>query len=295
MPPPAVVAHFAVKVISDLGGRETRNWLVSYEGHRAVLRRYPDQSEDAVRYEARVLQEMDSRGWPVPMLLAEPVRIDGRMWGLTRWLDGSRPEETDRSSRRARGELLAQLHTESEELVGVVGQRDGWMTAEKVVGDPALHEHLALYAQIRPDEKRFMHWHADRAQELFDGADLARARLAILHSDFVPWNLLYNGTELTGVLDFESTHCNYAVADFALAWRGWNDDVIHGYDAVRPLDDIDWAILTPTYWSWLFLGASDAIALILAGNADPSRLEWVLKKLSLRSPLMGEHASPYPG
>ena len=65
--------------------------------------------------------------------------------------------------------------------------------------------------------------------------------MVVLHGDFTCWNLLFEHGHLTGVLDFEATHLNYRVADFALAWRGQQSDVIRGYEEVSPLSDLDQA------------------------------------------------------
>ena len=74
-----------------------------------------------------------------------------------------------------------------------------------------------------------MRWHIDRAQENFERIDLDRAETIVLHSDFAPWNLLFEDERLTGIIDFDGTHLNYRVADFANSWRGYQDEVIDGY------------------------------------------------------------------
>jgi aminoglycoside phosphotransferase (APT) family kinase protein len=65
----------------------------------------------------------------------------------------------------------------------------------------------------------------------------------VIHGDFTPWNLLFDGGRLTGVLDFEATHHTFQVADFALSWRGYHDDVLSGYDEVRTEADPRAAVL----------------------------------------------------
>ncbi|MER7418511.1 phosphotransferase [Micromonospora peucetia] len=66
-----------------------------------------------------------------------------------------------------------------------------------------------------------------------------------VHGDFTPWNPLFDHGRLTGVLDFEATHHTYQVADFALSWRGYHDDVLVGYDKVRPLPEVEWRLASP--------------------------------------------------
>lgn len=81
--------------------------------------------------------------------------------------------------------------------------------------------------------------------------------------------------------------------EFALAWRGRYDDVVHGYPEVCPLTERDRALLTPALWSWVFLGVAGEIRRMTDGRVAPHRLEWQTKMLLRRSPLMGRHSVPY--
>jgi aminoglycoside phosphotransferase (APT) family kinase protein len=115
----------------------------------------------------------------------------------------------------------------------------------------------------------------------------------VLHGDFINQNLRYEDGRLTGVLDFECCHLNHRVSEFALAWRGKHDDVIHGYAEVHPLTDLDWALLTPALWSWVFLGVAAEIRKMISGAIPPHQFEWQTRMLLRRSPLMGRHRAPY--
>lgn len=291
-PSAEVLSHFGVGVVRELGGRVNRHWLVDLGGGPAVLRQYTAPPFGVVAFELRVLEALEVRGWPVPAPLAAPADLDGRTWCLFRWLEGTPSPAEDDAGRRARGRLLALLHEDLEDP-NALGQRQGCRMAHEVVDDPDLHKQLACYERLVPEEGRMMRWHAERARELFAAVDLSGARRVVLHSDFTPWNLLYTDGRLAGVLDFEATHLNYAVADFALAWRGKYDALIAGYEDVRPLDDLEWSILTPVFWSWMFLGVADAIRDMVAGAMGPVGFDWTVDKLLVRSPLMGGEAVPF--
>ena len=106
---------------------------------------------------------------------------------------------------------------------------------------------------------------------------------SVIHGDFTPWNLLFSDDgRLTGVLDFEASHYTFQVADFALSWRGYQDEVLLGYDSVRPLSDLEWQLIRPAYQAWLFLGVRDALT---AG--PPANLDWQVAHLRKRSTLIG--------
>ena len=130
-----------------------------------------------------------------------------------------------------------------------MGQRRGFGLADEVIGDPELVGLIQGYEKFRLSEGHVVRWHIDQALEGFDRLDLESAETTVLHSDFAPWNLLYEGEILTGILDFDATHLNYRGADFANSWRGYQDEVIEGYEEVHKLSDLDWELLVPAFWA----------------------------------------------
>ena len=139
-----------------------------------------------------------------------------------------------------------------------------------------------------------MRWHIDKAQESFGRIELDGAETIVLHSDFAPWNLLFEGERLTGIIDFEGTHLNYRVADFANSWRGNQDEVIDGYQEIHKLTDLDWQLLIPVYWSWMFIGVKHEIKAMLSGRVPPNDFEWQIRHLMRREGLLGQRAGASP-
>jgi Ser/Thr protein kinase RdoA (MazF antagonist) len=286
--------RYDITVDSYLGGRANRHWLVSSGSGRAVLRQYQPDPQGDVVYELTVLKALSDRGWPTPIALADPIEVDGRIWCLFQWLPGNSPKSTDSpDDLHRRGRLLAQLHNDTQALAEL-GQRPGCARAEEIVADPDLTNRLRAYEQLRPEQARIMRWHQDRANEYFAELDLQDRHLIVLHGDFADRNLLYEHGQLSGIIDFEGTHLNHRVSDFALAWRGKRDALIHAYDAEHQLDDIDWALLAPTLWSWAFLGVADELERILCGRTPVHDFDWQVGTLLRRSPLMDMAQKPYP-
>jgi hypothetical protein len=87
---------------------------------------------------------------------------------------------------------------------------------------------------------------------------------------------------------------NYRVADFALSWRGDQDEVLAGYTDVHPLSELDWQMLVPVFWSWLFLGMKQHIDDILSGKGSPHGFEWQIKHLLKRGGVLAQRAPAYP-
>ena len=153
---------------------------------------------------------------------------------------------------------------------------------------------IKKYEAIRPDIGYILRWYVERAAERLKTLDLEGTDKLVLHGDFVASNILYDGDELTGILDFESTHLNVRVADFALSWRGCYDGVIHGYEEVSKLSDVDWKMLVPTFWSWLFMGVGDWVERTSPDELQQSNFSWQIKLLSRRSRLFGDLRELFP-
>ena len=258
-----------------------------------MVRGYSDDAFPHIAYELEVLSRLEEAGWPVPSAVEEPIQVDGRTWGLFKFLPGSCRTSNSPEERRVRGRLLAELHGATAGFTGT-GQRRGFGLSDEVVGDTDLVDVIRKYEQIKPSEGHVIRWHIDQAKEVFDGLDLDSAVTTVVHGDLTPWNLLYEGESLTGILDFEATHLNYRVADFANSWRGYQDEVIEGYEEVSGLSELDWELLVPVYWAWMFIGVKQVIETSLAGEGSPPNFEWQIRHLLRREGLTGRLADPYP-
>ncbi len=80
------------------------------------------------------------------------------------------------------------------------------------------------------------------------------------------------------------------MADFANSWRGYQDEVVEGYEEVSRLSDLDWELLVPAYWAWMFIGVRQAIETALAGKDAPPDFEWQIRHLLRREGLAGRLA-----
>lgn len=288
---PHVLGEWRLAPVEFVGGRRNHHWRVEREGEPAVLRRYAAMQGD-INYELEVLHRLRGSGWPVPKLLEQPAVFGSAYWGLFSLLPGAPTTRTGSAEERTRGRLLAELHNATASLADL-GQRDGFQRTDTIITDPALVTAVRSYERIRPDVGGLMRWHIDRACARLAALGLVGAEQIVLHSDFAPWNLLFESDVLSGVLDFESTHLDFRVADFALSWRGAYDDVVHGYEDVHPLSELDRQLLVPIFWGWLFLGVKEEIEAMISGQRPGHGFDWQVKQLTRRSPLFGDMAEPY--
>jgi Ser/Thr protein kinase RdoA (MazF antagonist) len=188
--------------------------------------------------------------------------------------------------------LLGELHGALAPLD--LPQRPGWDHAVEVVANPDLHRELAWYETFDADGARILRWHADRAAHRFEELAARSAPDTVLHGDFAPWNLLWDERgRLSGVLDFEFTHRNVRVSDFALAWRGRHDQVIRGYREVNALDDRELALIAPAFWSWMLIGLAEELREERQAGDTPHDRSWITRMMLRRTPLMGDDSTPY--
>jgi aminoglycoside phosphotransferase (APT) family kinase protein len=285
-PSDEILERFGVRLVVPLGGRLNLHWLVEAQRERLVLRRWA-QPADSVDYELRLLARVAALGWPVAPAVAGPIELAGYIWSLSALLPGEPvADKYSVAEQRGRGRLLAELHASLAQL-GDVGQRGAWRRAEATLADSALDQLLINYQHERPEEIRILRWHLERARERAAGLALHDRPGTIVHGDFTQWNLLFQNGRLSGILDFELAHWDHRVADFALAWRGKYDDVIHGYAEVSPLDPEEWHMLTPVWWANLI---DCACYDMRNGTRDDG---WTIKQLLRRSALMGPDAMEF--
>lgn len=265
------------------------HWRVATVDGDIFLRRSgPARTHDAVTYELMILQRLATRGWPVPRPVGGPMVSDGRVWVAFRALPGRmrrpRSEVSRREEQRERGRLLGQLHVD---LAGMadLGQKPGFARAEDSFA--GLDGQLVQLSRTRPDEARALQRHLDETRQALDTLRAATREAQVIHADFSTWNLLHAGGEVSGLLDFDLSHVNHRVADFAVSWRGAHDDVVLGYTEVNPLAPIDWELLVPVFRAWYLDQASQKFV----GSTIPDpQLGFVLNHVN-KTPALGMKCS----
>ncbi len=270
------------------GGYQNKHWLVTATGGtKLVLRRYKENHASDLPYEFEVMRLLANRGLPVPRLVEEPMEHEGITWFLMTRMPGAESTIPLADEQRRRGRLLAEFHESSIEL-SAINQRQGFQLPEDWVNDEALVQQLQRYEAVQPEEGYALRWHLDLTRELLAAHDLSSTEKLILHGDFVGRNLLFEGERLTGILDLESTHLSYRVTDFASAWRGCYDEVVHGYEEVHPLSELDQQLIVPSFWGLMFSGLKKEISAMDDAALSREDYAWHLKLLSRRSPLFGD-------
>ena len=293
---PEILKTWQLRPVIELkGGFQNQHWQVETKTGRAlVLRRYKENNLPDLDYEFAVMHHLCELGWPVPELVAAPLEHGGRTWCLFTLLPGNKTSATGPEEERRRGRLLAELH-ETLKCLTDLGQRRHFLLPNALACDPSLLETIKRVETVQPEEGYVLRWHLERAAARLAILDIEGAEKLVLHGDFVARNLLFaDGGELSGILDFENAHLNVRVADFAMSWRGCYDEVIRGYEELHPLDELDWHLLVPTFWSWLFMGIKDLLEPMSDEQLQQVDFSWHIKQLSRRSALFGDLSAPCP-
>jgi aminoglycoside phosphotransferase (APT) family kinase protein len=290
-----VCSHWQLMPGRVLGDRTTGTWEATRNGAAFVVKYFDTAAFPDWRYTLRVAAALRAQGWPTPEPVEEPLITPAGAWLLFHRLPGRsvRPaDEYKPAEERARGRLLAEFHTAAA-ATGIVDQRGGFTGPAELVADLSLDHWLRVHELTCPDEGRMLRVCREAAVEWFANNLNVDAPRSVIHGDFTPWNLLYDNGRLTGVVDFEATHYTFQVADFALSWRGYHDNVLRGYDEVRSLSDLEWQLMRPVFWAWLFLGVRDLLAAHY-GQPEPlgipPKLEWQIAHIRKQSPLLAEKA-----
>jgi Ser/Thr protein kinase RdoA (MazF antagonist) len=182
---------------------------------------------------------------------------DGRLWAAAPFLPGQPELEPDTENWRERGRLLARLHQDMAAFAlgaqrpgfAPTAHLDSWFgesraaSFEDAASALARHE-PGLAAMLR--ERR-----SQNAREL---ASLGYDSLSLqpIHGDFQRFNLLWTGSELTGLLDFDSARLDVRIADLASTLVPFLPidatsaaASLAGYESVSPLSPTERALLAP--------------------------------------------------
>lgn len=204
-----------------------RHWLVETGEGRVVLRRYRDErSVSAIDFEHRLLRLARERGWPVP----EPLRLPGRpetiaeaagaRFSLFPFLAGEPVRTASLGQRRVAGRLLARLHRDLRDF-DAPGQRDGFGRAWELDLPAQAAGHESFNALLDRFGSEYPELAAGLRREKYRNLrELARLGygdfpIAPAHGSFSGANLLFDGPELSGVLDFDRCRLDTPVYDIA--------------------------------------------------------------------------------
>lgn len=215
-----------------------------------------DDDEDSLRRGLAWYRRLADSEIPVPQVVTETIQeFEGHQYTLVERLPGTTGERDITPARtRNAGRYLARIHRhQSFETVGWLQVEDGQVSVRPFDAE-----------SLRQRRQHSIAWAADTLREAGPDLQQVAARLDALlaehgdrfpadvdpvlcHDDFSPDNVLFEGDEVVGIIDFDRTRADHAQRDLTAAanafWMhdptaDWNvrESFYEGYRAVADLD-----------------------------------------------------------
>ena len=230
----------ALGALTDLAGiaagMQNSNYFVTAGGVRRVLTVFEHLTPAQLDFYLALMAHLAARGIPCPQPLADP---EGRRWrmlagkpaALLSCLPGSAVESPTTEQCAALGAHLARLHLAAADFPNPLPNPCGAGWRE------------TLGRRLAPKLS------ADQCGQLLNELEFQAAQdysglpRGVVHGDLFRDNVLWQGSELGGVLDFYFAGEDVLLFDLAVVANDWCGDagnlpaLVAGYHQVRPLSD----------------------------------------------------------
>jgi homoserine kinase type II len=214
----AWLQDFALGKLLDLkgiaSGITNTNYFVTTESGRYVLTLFEHNTADELPYFLNLMAHLADRGTPCPHPVADTSgrylgELNGKPAALVTCLRGSSIETPSAAHCAAMGQVLARMHFAGQSFKGKMENLRGphwWrVTSEAVM--PFLD-----------DEDRAMLERELAHQAECRSCDLPRG---VIHGDMFRDNVLFDGAELTGLIDFYYACDDVLAYDLAITVNDW--------------------------------------------------------------------------
>jgi homoserine kinase type II len=189
------------------GGKNEHLRVAAAEGIHYLRRSYRSKLHEELAGQLRLMRLLRQRGFPAPEVVSassgkDHAELDGRLWIATRGVEGTPFNDASTAHVRAMGRTLARYHQTVADLPAAVSEPAVLVElrnrAKDDGVDPALRTRTArLVAQLTEV--------------------LPHLPRVVVHGGARRGSLVFNGSEVAGVLDFDSAHADVRVLDLAVA------------------------------------------------------------------------------
>lgn len=285
------------------GGSINRHWFVHDGSRDVVLRQSPaHRSRESIEWEQSLVGFAGANGWPVATALraaggTRVVEYNGHCWVAMPKLSGEPLSEPTPAMYHNRGRLLARLHRDLAAFpddiqkpgAGKAWELDAWLAPANI---GTFNEVLAAFAFEEPDVSALIRRYRYRNLRELSRLHYPELPDMPIHGDFQGANLLWRDGQLTGLLDFDFARRDAHVCDLATMLVPFEPleprfagPMLEGYESVRPLSDIEWALLPALARAVLLWW----IAQLLAGwrtGQDPGAVAGITRTAIIRLPAL---------
>jgi aminoglycoside phosphotransferase (APT) family kinase protein len=216
-----------VSIEKFAGGQSNPTYRIAGEGVRAVLRRKPFgellASAHAVEREFRLISALHPQGFPVPqpVALCEDVSVIGATFYVMQLVDGRNfqdgtlPGVAPHLRREVYGSMmrtLAQLHALDPERIGLTDFGRPGNYFERQVGRWT-KQYRASQTEDVVEIERLIEWLPRTVPR--------QERISVIHGDYRIDNLIFDGSDVAAVLDWELATLGDPMADLSYAAMNW--------------------------------------------------------------------------
>ncbi|MEJ2758957.1 MAG: phosphotransferase [Anaerolineales bacterium] len=233
--------QLAEGVYEPLGfGRTHWTRLVRTPAEKFILRIYsPDVSLDKIHAELALLERLQAQALPfaIPMPIANrggqkltTVRQEGKVQQAVLWgyIPGENADFSDQAQAVSAGKALGQLSAALNALTGemeasTLPNPSCQQMLDDAIGLPEFFAHLADLP-IEATKRKAV---SDLIQQVHAQTPAWYASLPrqIIHNDFIPGNVLVEGSQVSGVVDFESHRYDLRIMDLVVPLCHWPYDL----------------------------------------------------------------------
>lgn len=240
----AALAHYQVGALKHFApiseGVQNSNYLVETESGRFVFTLYEDLRADALEFIFAWMAHLEQQGLKcAPPVVSKSgkasISVAGKPAALLPFKAGKWPRRPSALQCREIGTCLAQMHTAA---AGFKGKR--------VLQEDILAHYEASRGAVAD-------YNAALAQELEAYARTIAQQLnpqlpsGVIHSDLFPDNVLFEGEQISCILDFYMAHNDTFLYDLANTLNAWcfehetefnltrSQQLLYGYQSVRKL------------------------------------------------------------
>lgn len=222
-----VLSHYDLGVIRTIrefrrGSRRSPKLLIGCEKGAFILkRRAPARADtERVRFSHAIQNHLARRGFPLPRLLptrnteTTAITLESGVYELFEFIKGT-PYDLSLQATYQAGQalavfhrLLADFHSDYSPPIGSYHAADAVLAQLRRiphrVADPGLQPTIDFLSKVME--------HAHRRAE---DAGLPNWPVQIIHGDWHPGNMLYSGSKVVAVIDYDTAHAGQRVLDIA--------------------------------------------------------------------------------
>lgn len=231
-----ILSHYQIGVIEQMqvlpigSRRSPKVRIQAQEGEFLLKRRAGGHDEPyRVAFAHHLMLHLADDGFPVPKLIGTKhdnnslVQFTGRTYELFEYVEGSRYDRSAQAAYQA-GHTLGRLHDSLRNHRNDFQPPSGSYHASMEI-DRKLSMVPAMVDAVSPDVDNealsrtcdFLSQAYKKASSRVDQAGFRSWPLVILHGDWHPGNLLYQGGRINAVLDFDSARVEPRMSDLANA------------------------------------------------------------------------------